>query len=577
MTNESDVEESGGAHLVSVQVIRNFTVEAIAPFLTRALVASGFSPELRFGGFASAYQEIAEGDMPSTDRGVCMTVLALGLEEAAPDFGHVNWPAADVCEHILMLVRMAVATWSSPLCINTVLAPLFQPWGLARGSELTEVENSIVALNSELRTIAAAAPGRVILCDWEHYARLLGEQGTYDYRFWYSSRAPFAAPFLKLYAEDIAKATRVLSGRIRKCLVLDCDNTLWGGIVGEDGLDGIQLSTDTVPGRYFYEFQRAVLDLAERGVILALCSKNNEADVMEVLNNHTDCVIRRNHLAGWRINWAPKCESLAELANELNIGLDSFVFVDDNPAECELVRQMLPQVAVIQVPDRREQLPSLLFRDDLFGTLVVTDTDRTRAESYRIQRERRELQRTVKNPEDYLELLRTRIVLRQAGERDVARVTQLLQRTNQFNLTTRRHDESMIRELLASPSTLLLVCEVFDRFGSVGLTGVLLALRKGDVAEIDSLLLSCRVLGREIEFAFVAAAADWLRREWKTEAIDAEFIPSAKNMQCADFWERCGFVRSGSLIDGVIRFRAVDVTEVISRSSRSFITVEAET
>lgn len=577
MTNESVVGESSDAHQVSLRVIRNFTVEAIAPFLTCALVASGLSAELRFGGFATAHQEIAQGDMPDTGGGMRITVLALGLEEAAPDFGHVNWPATDVCEYILTLVRMAAATWNSPLCINTVLAPLFQPWGLARSSEFIEVENAIVALNSELRTIAAAAPGRVILCDWEHYARLLGEQGTYDYRFWYSSRAPFAASFLKLYAEDIAKAARVLSGRIRKCLVLDCDNTLWGGIVGEDGLDGIQLSTDTVPGRYFYEFQRAVLDLAERGVILALCSKNNEADVMEVLNNHPDCVIRRNHLAGWRINWVPKSESLAELADELNIGLDSLVFIDDNPAECELVRQMLPQVAVIQVPDRREQLPSLLFRNDLFGTLAVTDTDRTRAESYRVQRERRDLQRTVKSPEDYLALLGTRVVLRQAGERDVARVVQLLQRTNQFNLTTHRHDESTVRKLLASPSALLLVCEVSDRFGSMGLTGVLLALRKGRAAEIDSLLLSCRVLGREVEFAFVAAAADLLQSEWNTETIDAQFVPSAKNILCADFWERCGFVRNGKAVDGAIRFRTVDVTEVISRNNRPFITVEVET
>jgi len=577
MTNESVVVESSGIHSVSVQVIRNFTVEAIAPFLTRALAASGLSAELRFGGFATAHQEIAQGDMPGADRGVRITVLALGLEEASPEFGHVNWPAADVCEHILTLVRMAVAAWNSPLCINTVLAPLFQPWGLARGSEFIEIENAIVALNSELRTIAAAAPGRVILCDWEHYARLLGEQGTYDYRFWYSSRAPFAAPFLKLYAGDIAKAANVLSGRIRKCLVLDCDNTLWGGVVGEDGLDGIQLSTDTVPGRYYYEFQRSVLDLVERGVILALCSKNNEADVMEVLNNHPDCMIRRKHLAGWRINWVSKSESLAELADELKIGLDSLVFVDDNPAECELVRQMLPQVIVLQVPDRHEQLPSLLFRNDLFGALAVTDADRTRAESYRVQRERRDLQRTVKSPEDYLALLGTRVVLRRAGEPDVARVVQLLQRTNQFNLTTRRHDESMVRELLTSPSALLLVCEVFDRFGSMGLTGVLVAFRKGSVTEIDSLLLSCRVLGRDVEFALVAAAADWLQSEWNTETIDAQFMPSAKNMQCADFWERCGFARNGTAVDGAIRFRAVDVTEVISRNNRPFITVEVET
>lgn len=575
MTSESLVTKSDGGRHVSLRIIRNFTVEAIAPFLTRTLVASGLSAEFDFGGFATAHQEISQGDLSEKDSGVHITVLALGLEEAGGNFGHVNWPAAEICDRILTLVNMAVATWNSPLCINTVLAPLFQPWGLARSSKSIEVESAIVGLNSELRAIAAASPGRIVLCDWEHYARLLGEQGTYDYRFWYGSRAPFAVAFLKLYAEDIAKAARVLSGRIRKCLVLDCDNTIWGGVIGEDGIGGIQLSADTVPGRYFFEFQRTVLDLADRGIFLALCSKNNEPDVMDVLDNHPDCVIRRDHLAAWRINWHSKCESLVELADELGIGLDSLVFVDDSAAECELVRQMLPQVAVIQVPDRREQLPSLLLRNDLFDAMVVTDADRTRAESYRVQRERRDLQRAAKSSIDYLALLGTRIVLRQAGERDVARVVQLFQRTNQFNLTTRRYDESRVRDLLASPNTLLLVCEVFDRFGSMGLTGVLLVLRKGRVTEIDSLLLSCRVLGREVEFAFVSEAIKWLRDEWNTETVTAKFVPTIKNVQCADFWERCGFVRTDA-IAADFTFRTVDVTEVISRNNRPFIAVEVE-
>ena len=553
-----------------LRFLRNFTVEPIAPYLRQAFAAAGIECVVEFGGFSTAAAELAAGD--AGDGGI--TVLALGLEQVGTRYGHVDWPAQDVCDEIYALAAEAVASWRSTLVINTVLAPLADPWGLTEPPAAPRAATAVAELNLRLRQLAATAPGRVVLCDWEGYARRLGESGTYDYRFWYSSGAPFAPAFLRLYAQDLARVARVLRGRQRKCLVLDCDNTLWGGIVGEDGVDGIALSASITPGRYFHEFQRAVLDLHARGVVLAIASKNNEADVWEVFDRHPDSLLRRTHFAAWRINWNAKVQSLGELAAELNLGLDSFVLVDDSALECDLVRQALPQVSVLQVPARAEEIPAFLLRENPFEALQLTTADLERADSYRQNRERRSLEQASPDLAGYLQRVQTRLGVRWCTSADLARVAQLLQKTNQFNLTTRRHDLAAVERMAADPDVAIFCASVADRFGDMGLTGVLIARRAGAVAQIDSLLLSCRVLGREVEHAFFAAALTLLRQRWPLQGIAAEYAATAKNGQVADFWLRCGLLPLTA--DAVAaQYRSDDLDGLIAQNARSFISVES--
>ena len=214
------------------------------------------------------------------------------------------------------------------------------------------------------------------LVDFERIIRLLGEEKTIDYRFWYTSKALFKKDFLNAYAQEIVKIAKALKGRTKKCLVLDCDNTLWGGIIGEDGISGIKLDKHIYPDKLYYEFQQNVINLHERGIIIALCSKNNEEDVWEILDNHPSCLLKRRHVAAWRINWDDKSSNIKSIANELNLGIDSFVFVDDSPLECELVKKMLPDVTVLQVPQKLYTYPKILLHDGWFDTLHISEEDK---------------------------------------------------------------------------------------------------------------------------------------------------------------------------------------------------------
>jgi FkbH-like protein len=523
-----------------------------------------------FGGFSSAAEEIeALAGYSTQGPETTLTVLALGLEMTARDFGRTSWAAEAACQRHLMLVRAAVERSATPLAINSVLPPLFSSTGLALKPGTRTHGELVDELNKELRLLAGQQPGRVVLIDWTAIARELGEKGTYDYRFWYSSGAPFASTFLARYAAGIASTVRALTGKARKCLVLDCDNTIWGGVIGEDGRDGIKLAADTVPGAYFQAFQRSVLDLHSCGVAIALCSKNDEADVFDVLDNHPDCVIRREHLAAWRINWNEKAQSIGEIASELNIGRDALVFVDDSASECQMVMSILPEVLVVQTPSNHEDLVNFLDRRQLFDALVVTDEDVRRTRSYRDNHAREVLSGSIGDLSDYKRQLLTQLTVRRATPADVPRISQLVQRTNQFNLTTRRHGQGAIERMVDDPDVMILCADLRDRFGDLGLIGVAIANRAEDGAEIDSMLMSCRALGRDAELAFIAALFGGIHRQWGHGRLMAQYLASAKNALVADFWQRVGLVRDDRRTDaagGVHYVSELDLKTLATRN-----------
>lgn len=555
-----------------VRFIRNFTVEPIELLLKRELVSSDILPSCEFGGFATAEADVAALVGAPSDQ---MIVLALGLEVSSPDFGHTNWDAAAACKRLLLLAREAAARSRGPLVLNTLLAPLYNLHGGAGIEGQRSVEAEVDACNLAIRELATSDPARITLADWTQYARQLGEAGTYDRRFWYTNGAPFARGFLARYARDIALPLRLAVGNVRKCLVLDCDNTLWGGLVGEDGLEGIQLSEDTLPGAYYRAFQRSVLDLHARGIAIALASKNNEADVMEVLDHHPHMLLKREHLAAWRINWEDKPASLAAIAAELNLGLDAIVFVDDNPLECELVARALPHVQVLQAPEG-EKLVTLLQRNNPFEAQSVTPADRLRNDSYRENRERTQLSSEVGNLDAYKREIGTRLLVRRAGDADTARVAQLLQRTNQFNLTTRRYDVGQVQAMQADDDVLLVCAELCDRFGDLGLIGVAIARRTDPRAMIDSMLMSCRALGRDAELAFAGALFALIRSEWGSRWIEAEYVASAKNEMVAEFWARAGLGRVPDAGDGLVRFRVAADAPSLATIIPDFVTLVME-
>jgi FkbH-like protein len=319
---------------------------------------------------------------------------------------------------------------------------------------------------------------------------------------------------------------------------------MWGGIIGEDGIDGIALGPD-YPGNLFVAFQRRILDFQQRGFLLALCSKNNPADLDQVLKEHPHQLLRDVHFAARRVNWLPKPDNLKSLAAELNLGLDSFIFVDDSDHECAAVRQQLPQVEVIQTPARPVEVPECLEHVARLEILTLTAEDSAKTEMYAQERLRRELKDKVDasgvGADDYLASLQMKMLVSIDKASHVPRLSQMTLKTNQFNLTTRRYQEQLVGELVADANWLVADFALADVFGNSGIAGLAMVRRvNAGTAELDTFLMSCRVIGRQAEDAFMQFLLDHLAEQGLTELV-ADYLPTAKNDMVRSFLPEQGF------------------------------------
>ncbi len=393
-----------------------------------------------------------------------------------------------------------------------------------------------------VRALGELSP-RVDVVDWDWHVRTTGWDALCDARLWYVARMRLAPAGCAVLAELVARHLAATRGRVRKVLALDCDGVLWGGIVGEAGLAGVEVGGDGV-GLAFQDLQRQLLLLRETGVVLVTCSKNNPDDAYEVFERRPEMVLRREHLAAERVNWQDKATNLRELAEELDLGLDSFVFLDDNPVERDWVRQACPEVLVPDLPDEPADRVAFVRSAPWFVRMRTTEADRTRSESYRDQRHRRELQGSAASFDDFLASLEQQISIEPLHDGTLARATQLCQRTNQFNLTTRRYTAADLERLADDESHELYTLSVRDRFGDSGLTGFAILRLDGADAVVDTLLLSCRVLGRRVEDALLGFLADRARAGGASSLVGL-YEPTAKNAQVADFYLRRGFAADG--------------------------------
>ena len=341
-------------------------------------------------------------------------------------------------------------------------------------------------------------------------------------------------------ARAYARYTAPRMGLTRKCVVLDLDNTLWGGIVGEDGPHGIRLG-HTSPGSEYVEFQQYLATLPQRGILLAINSKNNPDDAMEVIRNHEAMVLRETAFSALQINWRPKPENMTAIAEDLGIDVDSFVFVDDNPDERQLMREALPQVLTVELPRDPALFRATLEALPQLQTLAVTEEDRSRVGQYRAKREREQVRMTATSLDDYLRSLGIRVAIGPCADADLPRLAQLFQRTNQFNVTTRRHDAALLGHRVADPGWRLYTLRARDRFSDHGLVATA-SVQVGDgVWTIESFLMSCRVIGYGIETAFFAVISDDARAHGAVR-LYGEFVPTKKNTSAGDVYERHGFV-----------------------------------
>jgi FkbH-like protein len=386
-----------------------------------------------------------------------------------------------------------------------------------------------------------SAEGKFYVLDATRLQAEYGSRTLFDPRMDQLARFPGSAAGMKRMAERMAALWAAIVGRMKKVLALDCDNTLWGGIVGEDGVDGIQLGDDGL-GHAFTKFQESLLALEARGILLALCSRNNPQDVEEVFARRPEMIIPRDRIAAAVIGWDAKSGNLQKLANQLGLGLDSIVFLDDNPREREEVRQALPMVTVPEFPSDPADLAAFGYELGWrwFQRIRLSEEDRLKTDQYRARASTEELRQSAADPADFLRSLAMQSTIAVNDRDQVFRLAQLTQKTNQFNLTLRRYTEAEVREMMAKGTWRLCAGTLADRFGDHGVVAALFAEKSDAAWRLDVLLLSCRVLGRTFEQSFAAAVIEQLRREGPS-AIEAEFVRGPRNAQTECFYKDLGF------------------------------------
>jgi FkbH-like protein len=364
---------------------------------------------------------------------------------------------------------------------------------------------------------------------------------AHNFRLWYSAKVPFGNDVFKHAARDIISALRGVRGRARKLILLDLDDTLWGGTVGEIGWEELLLGGHDPIGEALADFQKTLKALSRRGVALGILSKNDEAVALEAVRRHPEMVLKLDDFAGWRINWSDKAKNLAELVRELGLGLDSVVFFDDNPVERARIRESFPEVLVPELPDDKRLYIQTLLGLDCFNKPRVTDEDRNRVKMYADERKRNDVRNSVSSIDDWLVSLKMVVTASPLNDENIMRVTQLLNKTNQMNLSTRRLTESELSEWRAAPGRMVWAFRVADRCGDSGLTGVLGMATDNGHALITDFVLSCRVMGRRVEETMLHVAVEWARESGLVE-VRAIHKPTAKNQPCADFFRRSSFI-----------------------------------
>jgi FkbH-like protein len=528
-------------HSVKLAVLGSATLEPLLDYVVVEAAAAGICVESFLGGYGSFEQDILDGSS-----GLCafqpeMTLLvaesaALGL---SPQSNHDMDASDRAVEQFLSVAEAYKAAVTGTLVVATFLAPPAWPFHIIPDAFAAVLRDA----NGKLLR-AFADDMRVQVCDIDALATYFGYREALSPEMLHMASSPFSESFLVALAKRVLSHIKAQKGLSRKCLVLDCDQTLWGGIVGEDGCDGIRLGPDW-PGREFVDFQRAVLDLHGQGAILAINSKNNRDDVLIVLREHPHMVLREEHFAAIEANWDDKPSNMRRIAASLNIGIDSMVFIDDNPAERALMRDALPAVCTLELPPSPSLYARAVRETNEFASAYLTQEDKDRGKLYAAQRQREQLRDPQAGAppmslDDFLKSLEMRATIRLALPQDVKRAAQLTQRTNQFNLTTRRYTEAEIADMLRVERHRVFVLALADKFGDSGTVGLAIAGPRGEQWWIDAFLLSCRVIGRRVEEAMLDAVLQDAARAGAA-FVCAEYIATAKNGQVADFWQRMEF------------------------------------
>jgi FkbH-like protein len=554
-----DLFRSGAAPpLVPVKlgVFGDGTLSLIAPVISGSGLRHRLLIETLEGEFNRALLDATDPSGPVRLADLDMALIVsdarvLGLSVGAASRESAEEKVQRAFQQLRQIVDNLRPFVSSAIFVQTVVPPLEPLFGSFDRIESCSPFAMIESLN---RRIADwAAEGSIVLIDIARLASTVGLENWDDPRHWHASKVGFAPSLLPVYGDVVARTIAAVRGLSRKCLVLDLDNTLWGGVIGDDGLAGIQLGQGSADGEAFLAVQKMALELRSRGVVLAVCSKNEDHNARLPFRDHPDMLLREDHVAVFQANWTDKAANLRAIASALNIGVDALVFLDDSPAERMQVRRELPLVAVPELPDDPALFPRTLAAAGYFEAVGFSKEDRERANYYQANAQRAAALDTSGDIGAYLKSLDMVCTIGPVDDLARPRVAQLINKSNQFNLTTRRYSESELAAALQDPSRHVIQVRLVDRFGDNGIISVLIADKQGEAWEIDTWLMSCRVLGRRVEEACLAHLVVAARQAGARELI-GKYIPSPKNGMVEAHYKKLGFYSDG-VADGASLWR----------------------
>lgn len=530
-----------------IALLSSFSLELIEDSLWAHGLLEGLDLQIHWTGFDLYQQQILDPGSALYRKAPDVVVLAVEGQRWAPglydDFLREGWRNGDATvqaalDEVAALLREFRERSTAPVLFHALVPPRFPQFGVLDTLDTQGQTRLIARVNQGLAELAREIQGFYPI-DLETIIRDTGYQKWYDPRLAFIARSPIARSAMDDLARLYMRYLRALTGRSRKCLVLDLDNTLWGGILGDEGPLGVELGSE-YPGSAYVAFQHALLGLHQRGVLLAIASKNNAGDVDEIFQRNAAMVLKPEHFSSMQIHWEPKSLSLERLARTLDLGLEHMVLVDDDPAECAQVAAALPQVTTITLPKQPERYVEALMRDGWFDSLSLSAEDLRRSNLYRQLAAGERLRQTTGSLEDYYRRLQMTVYLAPVNDASLARAAQLSQKTNQFNTTTRRYTEADIAQRLTSTEWRTVTGRVTDRFGDNGIVCLAMARIRGTVLEIDTFLLSCRVIGRSVETAILHHLAT-LARAASARTIEGEIIATKRNGPVRDLYQRHGF------------------------------------
>jgi len=546
-------------------VLGNATLEPLIPALVASAARHGIALECIEADFAQTVQEALSPDSRVNRAKPDAVLLALdhrGVPLVSP-VGDAETAAASVegAVDFVRDLRLALRANGGAISIVQTLAPQAEAVFGSFDRVVPGTPRSLAsAFNAAL--IASLADPEDVLFDVASLAETVGLANWHSPKQWNVAKLSFDARMLPLYADHVGRILGALRGKSRRCLILDLDNTVWGGVIGDDGLEGIVIGQGDATGEAYLDVQRAALTLRERGIVLAVSSKNDDQVARAAFVKHPDMLLREDHVAVFQANWNDKATNIAAIAEELSLGLDAMVFVDDNPVERGLIRQVLPQVAVPELPDDPALYARTLAAAGYFEATAFSAEDRQRADFYRDNARRVALRGQVGDLDAYLASLEMKIVFQPFDATGRSRIAQLINKSNQFNLTTRRYDEHDVGVLEADATAFTLQVRLIDTFGDNGMISVVICRTAApDTWEIDTWLMSCRVLGRRVEQMVLREIAQHARSRGIRTLIGA-YVPTERNAMVREHYARLGFRPAGELPSGGTRWEFDTVVEV---------------